>query len=218
MLALLVLLFGGLTSQNSATPTDQKPSDAAPSKADTALGEKLLRVRRIYVESFGDDVVSKQFQAMLINSLTESKKFIITENKEKADAVLKGTGLERTSQELHAIGEGTAVGAAAAAHSGSVSGSVVNGNGSISGSSSGGAIARSMATQDSQASTETINDARLAVRLVSGDGDVIWATTKESKGAKYKGASADVADQIVKQLLRDLEKLQSQPSEKKSAN
>lgn len=63
-----------------------------------------------------------------------------------------------------------------------------------------------------------INDARLAVRLVSGDGDVIWATTKESKGAKYKGASADVADQIVKQLLRDLEKLQSQPTEKKSAS
>ena len=52
-----------------------------------------------------------------------------------------------------------------------------------------------------------MNDARLAVRLVSTDGDVIWTTTKESKGAKYKGASADVADQIVKQLLWDLEKL-----------
>jgi hypothetical protein len=82
----------------------------------------------------------------------------------------------------------------------------VNGNGSISGSSAGGAIARSMATQDSQASTETIDDARVAVRLVSSDGDVIWATTKESKGAKYKGASADVASQVVKQLLWDLEK------------
>jgi hypothetical protein len=164
------------------------------------------------VENFGDDIQSKQLQAMVINSLTEAKKFIITENKEKADAILKGTGLEKTSQELHAIGEGTAVGAAAAAHSGSVSGSVVNGNGSISGSSSGGAIARSMSTQDSQASTETINDARLAVRLVSADGDVIWATTKESKGAKYKGASADVAAQVVKQLLWDLEKLQPKPN------
>jgi hypothetical protein len=44
--------------------------------------------------------------------------------------------------------------------------------------------------------------------LVSSDGDVIWTTTKESKGAKYKGASADVADQIVKQLIWDLDKLQ----------
>ena len=56
-------------------------------------------------------------------------------------------------------------------------------------------------------STETINDARLAVRLVASDGDVIWATTKDSKGAKYKGASADVAEQVVKQLLWDLDKL-----------
>ncbi len=64
-----------------------------------------------------------------------------------------------------------------------------------------------MGISDSQTSTETVSEARLAVRLVSGDGDVIWATTKESKGAKYKGASADVADQIVKQLLWDLDKV-----------
>jgi len=66
-----------------------------------------------------------------------------------------------------------------------------------------------MGTSDSVAATETINDARVAVRLVASDGDVIWATTKESKGAKYKGASADVADMIVVQLLRDLQKLGS---------
>lgn len=46
----------------------------------------------------------------------------------------------------------------------------------------------------------------MAVRLVSADGDVIWTTTQESRGAKYKGASADVADKIAKQLLHDLEK------------
>ncbi len=44
------------------------------------------------------------------------------------------------------------------------------------------------------------------MRLVDKDGDVIWATTQESRGAKYKGASADVADKIVKQLLRDAQK------------
>jgi hypothetical protein len=38
--------------------------------------------------------------------------------------------------------------------------------------------------------------------------DVIWTTKQESKGAKYKGASADVADKVAKQLLRDLEKLE----------
>jgi hypothetical protein len=34
----------------------------------------------------------------------------------------------------------------------------------------------------------------------------VWSTTQESKGAKYKGASADVAEKIVKQLLRDIAK------------
>jgi N-acetylglutamate synthase/N-acetylornithine aminotransferase len=44
------------------------------------------------------------------------------------------------------------------------------------------------------------------VRLVNGDGDVIWTTTQESAGAKFKGASADVADKIAKQLSKDAEK------------
>ncbi len=45
-------------------------------------------------------------------------------------------------------------------------------------------------------------------RLVSSGGDGVWSTTQESKGAKYKTASADVADKIVKQLIRDMEKAQ----------
>ena len=46
------------------------------------------------------------------------------------------------------------------------------------------------------------------MRLVSVDGDDLWSTTKESKGAKYKGASADAADEVVKQIIHDLKKLQ----------
>jgi hypothetical protein len=73
-----------------------------------------------------------------------------------------------------------------------------------------------MGTSDSSVNTETINEARVAVRLVNPDGDVIWTSTQESKGAKYKGSSADVADRCVKQLLKDVEKLEgpstSQPA------
>lgn len=205
---ILILICWTLLPNPAREPAQRSSGSATATNLDAELGMKLLKIRRIYVDSFGEDPVAKQLQAMVIASLAESKKFIITENKERSDAVLKGTGLEKTSQELHAISEGTAVGAAAASHSGSVSGSVVNGVGSVSGSSSGSALARQMAVQDAQASTETINDARVAVRLVAQDGDVIWATTKDSKGAKYKGASADVADQVVKQLMRDLEKLE----------
>jgi len=202
------------TNPVSGTATQQKAPDAQPDDSD--LDARIVRVRRIFVEGFGDDVISKQVQAMVISSLTESKRFIVTENKDKADAVLKGSGLEKTSQELHSSTEATAVGGAAGGHSGSVSGSFVNGSGSISGSSSGGFVSRSAAIEDSSTSTETINDARIAVRLVDKDGDVIWATTQESKGAKYKGASADVADKVVKELLRRLERAEKKPAEKKA--
>ena len=84
------------------------------------------------------------------------------------------------------------------------------------GNASGGFASRSAAISDSSLNTETINDARIAVRLVNRDGDVIWATTEESKGAKYKGASADVADKVVKQLLHDAEKAAKKEADSKS--
>jgi hypothetical protein len=133
------------------------------------------------VESFGNDSINKTLQAMVIDALRASKRFIITENREKADLILKGAALEKTSQEAHALGSSVVAGAAEG-HSASVAGSA-----------------------DSQASIESTNDARVSVRLVSLEGDVIWSTTQESKGAKYKGATADVADKVVKQLLWDME-------------
>ena len=207
---LLLLLLGSVPAQSTTPPSsgqNQTTSPGAAAKIDPEIAAKLLNVRRIYVDTFGSDAQSQQLQAMVINSLAESKRFIITENKDKADAILRGVGLEKSAQEFHAISEGTAVGTAAGSQHGHVNGNVSGGSGSISGSSSGGFSSQNLAASDSQASTGTVNDARLAVRLVSTDGDVIWTTTKESKGAKYKGASADVADQIVKQLLWDLEKL-----------
>ncbi len=49
------------------------------------------------------------------------------------------------------------------------------------------------------------------LRLVMREtGDVLRCTTQESKGAKYKGANADAADKVVKQLLRDFDKLKEE--------
>ncbi len=164
----------------------------------------LLKVKRIYVDNFGDDIISKELQSMIVSALVDSKRFKVTENKERADAILRGVALEKTSQELHAYGEGTSVGAASGGHSAQVSGS----GGTFSGSSSGGFLAKHMGISDSAVHTETINDARVAIRLVTPDGDVIWTSTQESKGAKYKSSSADVADQCVKDLLRTVDKLE----------
>jgi hypothetical protein len=56
---------------------------------------------------------------------------------------------------------------------------------------------------------ERKHEAVASVRLVNKDGDVIWSTTQESLGAKFRGASADVAYKVTKQLLADIEKVKT---------
>lgn len=193
------------TQQVSPPPSQTQTSAGPATSQSSATSEKVSRlskVRRIYVESFGDDPISQQMQAMVISSLTESQRFTVTEEKSKADAVLKGATTQKSSQEVHAYGSGTAVGTAHGGSHASVSGS----GGSIYGTASGGFAAAGSAINDSSVNTETIDSAHASVRLVDPDGDVIWTTTQESTGAKFKGASADVADKIAKQLIRDAEK------------
>ena len=59
---------------------------------------------------------------------------------------------------------------------------------------------------ESDHSAERRHEAIAAVRLVNKEGDVIWSTTQESLGAKFRGASADVADKITARLKEDFEK------------
>jgi hypothetical protein len=73
MLALLLLLFAGITPQAAPTAPSQKPADNSASKIDPELGEKLSKVRRIYVESFGDDVISKQLQDNMKSTTTDHR-------------------------------------------------------------------------------------------------------------------------------------------------
>lgn len=208
----ILLLAGLAVAQVTPSPSPQNSDPTV-----VASGKALSQIKRIYVESFGDDPISKEMQAMVVDSLSKSKVFAVTENRDKADAILKGSTLEKTSQEAHSYSDGTLVGVAQSSVNGSVhgsssgdlSGSFDNGTGNINGSSTGyvnGSINGSsssthMADRTSISSINTVNDARASVRLVNSDGDVIWTTTQESKGAKYKGASADVADKIVKQLI-----------------
>ena len=49
------------------------------------------------------------------------------------------------------------------------------------------------------------------MRLVNADGDVIWSTTQESNGGKFRGAMADVADKIARKLMDETRKAESRP-------
>jgi hypothetical protein len=174
------LLIAALLLQAATNPSATRPSTSPPVPASAKDPDidspDLLRVKRIYVDSFGDDMISRELQSMVVSSLAATKRFKVTENRDHADAILKGVALEKSNQELHAYSEGT-----------------VAGRGAI---------------RDSSAHTETVNETKLSVRLVNPDGDVIWTSTEESKGAKYKGSSADVADKCVKRLLHDVERLE----------
>ncbi len=191
--ALLCLAQAQSTTQPS---TQVNPSSTAKdSGASAELTAKLLSAKRIFVENFGADSISKTLQAMIVDALGSSKRFIVTENREKADLFLKGSALEKSTTEAHSLGSATTVASA-------------------NGSSKGGISAGKLGIADSQSSVETVNDARASVRLVATDGDVVWSTTQESKGGKYKGATADVADKVVKQLMRDLAKFEAGQSVK----
>jgi hypothetical protein len=181
----LALLLSSAFPVNAALAVQSSGGSATtPPDLEQGISSRLLQVKRIYVESLGDDPASRQLQALLIDAITASKRFVITENKDRADAIMKGVGTEKSSQELHATKEGTIVG---------------TGRGAAG-------------VSDSSTNTETITEAHLTIRLVSSDGDVLWSTEKESTGAKYKGASADVADAVVKQLVRDLDKASQRTS------
>ncbi len=194
-----------LLQQATASPPNSPQSQTQPASTKVSASSDLLNVKRIYVDSFGDDPISKEMQSMIVSALVASKRFVVTENRDRADTVLKGVALEKTSQELHAFGENTSVSSAAGGHHAEINGS----NGTVTGTSNGGFAAKSAGIGDSSINTETIDRARVAIRLVNIDGDVIWTTTQESKGAKYKGASADAADMCVKQLVRDVARVEA---------
>jgi hypothetical protein len=164
----------------------------------------LLSVKRICVAKLtGDEKFGEQVQAILISSLYTTKRFMVTENCDGADATLKGTATTNREEVSRVESEGIGFGK----HVAGASGSWNSSGGSVS--AGGAGVAGS--TGETLASSTTKDVVNLAVRLVDRDGLVIWATTQESTGNKIKGPAADLADRAVKQLLRDLEKLEPKP-------
>jgi hypothetical protein len=193
--AVLITAAGAKHNPNlqSNAPTQQKP--------DPELVAKLLKVKRICVDSFGEDADAKQIQALVMNALAESNRFIITEAPSRADAILKGISLT----EAPPAGRGGAE--PGPGRGGSRGGPSAGGNEGDAVSSDSRQDDRRAGKTDSAGTAEADKIASVAVRLVSPDGDVIWTARKESKGTKDKSASADVADMVVKQLLLDFDSL-----------
>jgi len=175
-----VLLFAPFLEQ---TPEEQ-------------AAEQLSKVRRIYVAILTGGDAALQIRDLLMTSLHNSKLFIITEDEDKADAVLKGAGdddvFTDTFQSSEGINARTQIGSGSSEGLRNYSSSSSNHSGSLS-----------IGENDSRRTEERKHEAIATVRLVAKDGDVIWSATAESLGAKFMGASSDVADKIAKRLMSD---------------
>ncbi len=167
---------------------EQTPGDEA--------AQQLSKVRRIYIAVLtgGDDAL--QIRDLLMTSLHNSKQFIITEDEDKADAVLKGAGDDDVFTDTFQSSDGIN------AHTqfGNASSEGLRNYSSSSSNHSGGLT---IGENDSTRTEQRKHEAIATVRLVAKDGDVIWSATAESMGAKFMGASADVADKIAKRLVSD---------------
>src|ERR1035441_8378873 len=194
MKTLLILLLG-LTA---AAGADDPPSPAA---IEAAGLRQLLSIRRVYVDRLTGGETAAQMRDILISSMEGTKLFILTENQERADAVLRGAAEDLVFTETHTSSDGINAHANLGVRTG---GSTRTSRGDTAGLGVG--------ENESDHSAERRHEAVAAVRLVNKEGDVIWATTQESLGAKFRGASTDVADKITAKLKEDFARARKLPT------
>jgi hypothetical protein len=157
----------------------------------------LLDVKRIYVAPLTGGKESAALRDLIIAGLDATKLFVLTENPERADAVLKGAADDNTFTDTFDSGESVNAHQTVGKYGSGASAATRTGGGY-------GAVA--MGENDIHHIKERKHEAYAAVRLCNKDGDVLWSTTQESLGAKFRGASADVAAKIAHQLTIDYDR------------
>lgn len=159
----------------------------------------LAKVRRVYVDRLNGGETALQLRDMLISALVNAKIFALTENQERADAVLRGSAEDLIFTDTFQTSSGVSARASIGAGSTSTRSTTTT-------TTRTPGLQVSVGEDESQRIAERKHEATATVRLVTKDGDIIWSTTQESLGGKFKGAGADVADKIARQLKADFEK------------
>ena len=195
MRLLLLLAAAALMAQEPA-PVKTAGTPATIEQQNLA---QLLTVRRVYVDRLTGGETAAQMRDMIISSLHGAKLFVVTETAERADAILRGSAEDLVFTDTFSSSEG------------------INAQGSAGSSRSSSAKRNAYASmgvgeREDTRIAERKHEASAAIRLVNKEGDVIWSTTQESLGGKFRGASADVADKITRQLVSDYERARKAPS------
>ena len=175
------------------------------------LSPQLLTVKRVYVDKLTGGETAAQMRELLITSLQGSKLFILTENQERADAIVRGGAEDLIFTDAFSSSEGVNMRGSLGNSSGSSTGSRYNSASSSVSDRSSRSLSLGLGENESMNIKERKHEALATVRMVNKDGDVIWSTTQESTGAKFRGASADVAEKITRQLVTDYDRLRKPP-------
>jgi hypothetical protein len=168
---------------------------------------QIAGVKRVYVDRLTGGETAAQMRDLIISSLQGSKLFVLTENADRADAFLRGAAEDLVYTDDFESSEGVNGHMGDSSRSDNSTGTKFNGGGGSVSRSVSRSLSAGVGENESTKIKERKHEAMATVRLVNKDGDVMWSTTQESNGAKFRGASADVADKITKQLASDVERL-----------
>lgn len=171
------------------------------------VSAQVAGVKRVYVDRLTGGETAAQMRDLIISSLQGSKLFVLTENADRADAFLRGAAEDLVYTDDFQSSEGVNGHIGNSERSSNSSGSRFSGGGGSVSRSVGRSLSAGVGETESTNIKERKHEAMATVRLVNKEGDVMWSTTQESNGAKFRGASADVADKITRQLTADVERL-----------
>jgi hypothetical protein len=161
--------------------------------------DSIVAVKRIYVAQLTGGTQADALRDLIISGLDSTKLFVLTENEARADAVLRGAADDKAFTDSYDSDENLSS-RENAGKSSSLS-STRLGSGIYGGIGMGG--------NESHHIRERKHEAYATVRLCNKDGDVLWSTTQESLGAKFRSAGADVAAKVAHQLVIDYQKAQT---------
>ena len=171
------------------------------------LSTQLPKIKRVYVDRLTGGETAAQMRDLIITALENSKLFIVTENQDKADAFIRGAAEDLIYTDQFQSSENVTMHGNSSDSEGVSTDTRYNGAGGGSSSRSARSIGSGIGGGESSNIKERKHEALATVRLVNKDGDVLWSTTQESNGAKFHGASADVAEKIAKQLTAEYERV-----------
>lgn len=211
MLLPFLLLAAGIQ------PAPKPPAPQEPADVEEEALQQLLTVRRVFIDRLTGGETAAQMRDMITSSFQGAKLFVITENPDRADAVLRGSAEDLVFTDEHSFSDSIHAQASLGSSDSTGNSTYSSNSNSYGGAGSGRSSYNSrdsrsrnhgMSIGDSESShsLERRHEAVAAVRLVNKDGDVIWSTTQESMGGKFRGSSADVADKITKKLVEDFER------------